>query len=35
MQSLNTIVKLNAEAQKKFDEAFKNSTSTPKKTAEK
>lgn len=35
MNGLNTIVRLNAEAQKKFDEAFKKSTVAPKSDSEK
>lgn len=35
MHGLNTIIRLNAEAQKKFDEAFKKSTIAPKTDSEK
>jgi hypothetical protein len=35
MNGLNTIVRLNAEAQKKFDEAFKKSTVDTKTSSEK
>lgn len=35
MNGLNQIVRLNAEAQKKFDDAFKKSTIAPKSNSEK